>query len=73
MIEHVLALRYSKDGGHNWTPWRQVSLGTTGQFLFPVELTRFGRAAQEFIFELAISTPMQRDLMAASWKPEQVG
>lgn len=63
-MNHV-DLRYSKDGGHNWSDWRRVPLGETGDFVKRIEMRRFGRGRQ-FVFEVRVTDPVRADIMAAS-------
>jgi len=46
-------------------------MGGKGKFLTPIEFRGFGLADQEWVFEVAVSDPVKRDLMGASWLPEQ--
>lgn len=57
--------RYSKDGGHNWSNWRQCSLGNTGDFVKRVEMRRFGQGRQ-WVFDIRVTDPVKADLMGAS-------
>ena len=57
--------RYSKDGGHNWSNWRQCSMGNTGDFVKQVEMRRFGQGRQ-WVFDIRVTDPGKADLMAAS-------
>ena len=61
--------RYSKDGGHNWSDWRQCSLGETGSFMKRVEMRRFGQGVQ-WVFDIRVTDPGKADLMAASTMAE---
>jgi hypothetical protein len=63
-MNHV-DLRYSKDGGHNWSDWRRVPLGETGDFVKRIDMRRFGRGRQ-FVFEVRVTDPVRADIMAAS-------
>lgn len=67
--DHFCSLRYSDDGGHNYTDARLMSLGATGAFHLEVVERRLGRTQQR-IWELEVSSPGKRDLLAASWMPE---
>lgn len=57
--------RYSKDGGHNWSNWRQCSMGSTGDFTKQIEMRRFGQGRQ-WVFDIRVTDPGKADLMAAS-------
>jgi hypothetical protein len=63
-MNHV-DLRYSKDGGHNWSDWRRVPLGETGDFVKRIEMRRFG-CGRQFVFEVRVTDPVRADIMAAS-------
>jgi hypothetical protein len=62
-------VRYSKDGGRNWSDWRLLSMGSTGDFLQHLEARRCGRG-REWIFDVRVTDPVRSDLMGASWMPE---
>lgn len=57
--------RYSKDGGHNWSSWRQCSMGNTGDFVKQIEMRRFGQGRQ-WVFDIRVTDPGKADLMGAS-------
>lgn len=65
MTEYFVDFRYSKDGGHNWSEWRRLSLGSTGRFVKRVETRRLGRGRQ-WVFAIRVTDPVRADLMAAS-------
>lgn len=44
-------LRWSKDGGHVWSNWQQMSAGQAGQYEKRVRMSRMGRARQ-MLFEV---------------------
>lgn len=62
-------VRYSKDGGRNFTDWRTMAAGTTGDFVEHLQMRRFGRGRQ-FVFDVRITDPVRKDILAASWMPE---
>lgn len=57
--------RYSKDGGHNWSAWRQCSMGAVGNFVKRIEMRRFGQGRQ-WVFDIRVTDDAKADLMAAS-------
>lgn len=63
--DHFVSLRYSDDGGHNWSTWKTVSLGAVGQYAKRVKFTRLG-SFRNRVFEIQVSSPAQRDLLRAS-------
>jgi hypothetical protein len=63
-------VRYSRDGGRNWSDWRKLSMGATGDFVQRLQMRRFGRGRQ-WVFDVRITDPVRADIMAASWMPEQ--
>lgn len=69
MSDRKLNLRYSVDGGANWSPWRVLALGAVGQFLKTLEERRFGRG-REWMFETMIADNLRCDLLDASWDAE---
>lgn len=62
-------IRYSKDGGHNWSDWRRIPLGETGDFVKRVETRRLGQGRQ-WVFDVRITDPVRTDIIAASIKVE---
>lgn len=63
-------LRWSKDGGKTWSrlqPWR--SIGKVGEYVRRLRWLGIGRGYQ-FIFELSISDPVKRVLIAAHMDAE---
>lgn len=66
---NVVRLRYSKDGGHNWSDWRERPLGEVGEFMNRVQFSRLGRG-RDWVFEISVTSPVRADLMAASMQVE---
>lgn len=66
----AMDVRYSKDGGRNWSDWRKLDFGGTGDFQGRAQMRRFGRGRQ-WVFDVRITDPVRMDIMAASWMPEQ--
>jgi hypothetical protein len=62
-------VRYSKDGGRNWSAWRKLPMGTTGDFLKRLELRRLGMGRQ-WMFDIRVTDPVRADLIAAAALPE---
>lgn len=69
VTDHFCSIRYSDDGGHNYEDARVVSIGASGQYQTTVEERRWGRTQQR-TWEIEVSSPGKRDLIAASWLPE---
>lgn len=67
----IVELAISKDGGHNYGPWKQRSLGGVGTFLKRLEWLRLGRA-NEWVIKVRVAYPVKRDMIDASWLPEAV-
>lgn len=63
--DHFVSLRYSDDGGRNWSNWKTVSLGAIGQYAKRVRFKRLGDFRNR-VFEIQVSSPSQRDLLTAS-------
>ena len=57
-------LRTSKDGGHNWSYWRQQSLGRQGAFNKKVRFRRLG-FGERIVLHVRISEDRGRDLVLA--------
>ena len=61
----MFEMRYSDDGGRNWTNWKQRSLGKIGQYNKRIRFHGLGRFRSR-LFHFRISDPVRRDLIAAS-------
>lgn len=57
--------RYSKDGGHNWSAWRQRDMGNTGDFVKQIEMRQFGQGRQ-WVFDIRVTDDAKADLMSAA-------
>lgn len=62
-----IQLRYSDDGGRNWSNWRTKDLGDTGDFLVPVVFRRMGQTKHR-IYQLRDTSPYRNDITAVSVK-----
>lgn len=69
MADRTVQVRYSKDGGRNWSAWRNRSLGELGEFCKRVRLQALGQGIQ-WVFEFKVTSPVRADLIAASLKAE---
>jgi len=69
--DHYCSLRFSDDGGHNYSEPAIESLGAAGAYRTSVEVRQLGMAT-EWVFEVEVSSPCKRDLIAASWMAEVV-
>ena len=67
--DHYCSLRYSDDGGHNYSDARLMSLGPAGAYRTEVVERRLGRTERR-VWELEVSSPAKRDLLAAVWQAE---
>jgi hypothetical protein len=65
MTNHFIELRYSKDGGRNFSNPRVKDIGGTGQFIAKATFPRIGRGEQ-FIFEISDESPYRGDFIGAS-------
>ena len=64
--DHYVSLRYSDDGGHNWTSARRRSIGGAGKFRRRIIFRRLGQAETR-VWEIEVSSPAQRDLIGGEW------
>jgi len=62
-------VRYSKDGGNNWSDWRTIPFGETGDFCKRIELRRLGRGRQ-WVLDIRVTDPVKADLLDASTMTE---
>lgn len=66
----VIEMRYSDNGAHQWTNWKQKPLGKIGEYLTRVRWMRLGRTRQR-IFHFRITDPVRADLIAVSLAGEK--
>jgi hypothetical protein len=62
--DHYVEVRYSKDGGRNWSNWKRRSLGAIGEYQKRIKLKRMG-VARTWVFDIKVSSPRKRDLLGA--------
>lgn len=65
MTTHNLEIRYSKDGGRNWSNWRVKDVGTTGDYMQRAQFLRLG-SGRQYLFEIRDTSPYRGDVIAAS-------
>ncbi len=58
--DHWLRIRYSDDGGHNLSNWRQESIGKVGEYGTRIVFDRLGQFRQRTI---TCSSPRKRDFL----------
>lgn len=63
--EMTCNIRYSKDGGRNWSAFRRLPMGQTGEFVKRVEARRFGLGRQ-WVFDIRVTDNGHADLLGAS-------
>ncbi|NYF21911.1 hypothetical protein HDC36_003387 [Xanthomonas sp. JAI131] len=64
MSDRKVEICYSKDGGSNWSNWRECSLGELGEFKRRVRVKRLG-PGRDWVFKIRVSSPVKRDLYGA--------
>lgn len=64
-----LNLRYSKDGGRNWSGWRNIPMGEVGDFQQRLTARRLGQGIR-WVFDIRVTDPVRADLIAASMQVE---
>ena len=69
MSDRTVQIRYSKDGGRNWSAWRNRSLGELGEFQKRVITRRLG-IGRQWVFEWKVTSPVRADMIAASLQVE---
>ncbi|WP_052689772.1 packaged DNA stabilization protein [Xanthomonas albilineans] len=70
--ERKLEFCYSKDGGNNWSSWREYSMGEIGQYANRIRINRLG-AGRNWVFRMRVSSPVKRDLYGAVAYLESTG
>lgn len=70
-LDPLLIVRYSKDGGQNFTHKGTISLGKQGVYDKRVPLRRFGRLVRnkDFVLELSTTDPVRIQYYGAYWYP----
>ena len=64
MSDRKVQVSVSKDGGHNWSDWRECSLGEVGQYRRRCVFRRFG-IARQLAIRVRVTSPVQASLMGA--------
>lgn len=64
-MQRIVQVRYSNDGGHNYSDWRNLEGGDTGDFLYPMVARRLGMCRHR-IWEIMDTSPVAQDIIAAS-------
>ena len=64
MSARTIKLRYSDDGGRNWSNWREVELGEVGDYTRRLRFRRLG-AARQRVWEIEYAPPMKVALLGA--------
>ncbi len=68
-VNRFVDIRYSKDGGRNWSNWKQRSLGEVGDFLKRIRVRRMGQGIH-WVFDVRVTDPVRADFIAASVQTE---
>ena len=68
-MTRTVQIRYSKDGGNNWSGWVDRSLGEVGDFMKRVKVHRFGKGRQ-WVFDIRVTSPIPAHLIAAAYQLE---
>ncbi|WP_440984909.1 baseplate megatron protein TIM-barrel domain-containing protein [Xanthomonas sontii] len=63
-MDRKVQVCYSKDGGDNWSNWREYPMGELGQYQRRIRIKRFGQGTS-FVFRIRIASPVKRDLYGA--------
>lgn len=63
-MEPKVQFCYSKDGGHNWSNWKERSLGAVGRFNKRVRVLRMGQG-YSVVLKIRVSDPVNRDILGA--------
>jgi len=69
MTEHLISLRYSNDGGENYSSWRQLDAGATGSFLTEIVARRLG-FARDRVWEICDTSAFAGDVLGMSIQME---
>lgn len=66
----IIEMRYSDDGGHNWSNFKQRALGKIGEYMTRIRWHRLGQTRQR-IFHIRISDPVRADLISVTMDAEK--
>ena len=69
-MSHFIEIRYSNDGGNNYSNWQSREGGDTGSFLKPLVWRRLGLAKEERIWEFRDTSNVAAEVLAASIQGE---
>ena len=64
-VDSEVEIRYSKDGGWNWSDWYAMPYGRTGQFQQRLRRRQLG-AGRHWVFHIRVADAVNADLLAAS-------
>jgi hypothetical protein len=64
MSNITLSVRYSDDGGQNWSSWQDLDGGNTGTFLPEMTATQLGITRQR-LWEFRDTSPVASDIIGA--------
>lgn len=64
MTVPVIQVRYSDDGGRNFTNWREISLGDLGEYQTRQRIRRLG-ATRNRVWEIQCAEPVKVNLLGA--------
>lgn len=62
--DNIVCLRYTDDGGRNWSQWRNKGLGAEGNRLAPVIFRQMGQTRHR-IYHLSDTSAYRNDIVAA--------
>ncbi len=68
-MSNQVDVRFSGDGGNNWTDWRARSLGEAGEFQKRVVMRRMGQGRQ-WVMEMRVTSNCRRDLLCGAMQIE---
>ena len=73
MAERIIKARYSKDGGHDFSNWRELELPALGEYGRRVPPIRRLGVARSFTLETETTWPGVIDIMGAAISYDEVG
>ena len=63
-MSYLLDLRYSDDGGNNYSNWSSKDKGAVGDFISPLTWYRLGQVREERIWEVRDTSIVASDILA---------
>ena len=64
-MAHTIDVRYSNDGGNNYSNWRELAAGDTGDFITPLITRRLGHCRHR-VWEIRDTSDVAAEILGMS-------